>query len=160
MERLVVRRRRLLRRQEEGGADLIGDDDGDNDGSFASCVEEDEGDDRDAIGPEGDDEDDNEGMWSALAMELYLPMLDGEVHASLVRRMAAANYDGDDEGIGGKMSSSSYAYSSSSSSSSSFFGKTIHGWTSSWFCSVEAMPISVSARVVDFLMASHPTMPL
>jgi len=78
-----------------------------------------------------------------------LRMLDGEVHASLLRRMAGED-DADDD----------HRVPSSPPTAASRFGRTIHLWTSSWFCSEGALPMSVAARVVDFLMASHPAMPL
>ena len=101
----------------------------------------------------GKDDDGSEIMWSALTAECYLPMLrllDGEVHASLLRRKA-------EWGVDGGEIHSRYHFSPSFSS---HLGRTIHGWTSSWFCSVDSMPMSVAARVVDFLMASHPAMPM
>ena len=117
-----------------------GDDD-DDDGSFSSCVEEEKDD--DVV----EDDEDEEGTWKMLAAECYLPLLrvlDGELHASLLRSMT--NDDGE--------------ISSSSSAALICLGRTIHGWNASWFCSEVALPITVSARIIDFLMASHPAMSL
>jgi hypothetical protein len=141
MDRLCVRRR-------DDGYDAAPDDD--DGGSFASCVDDDEDDDGTRGGP---DDDSETTTWSALATGCYLPMLrmfDGEVHASLLCRMARED-DADDD----------HRLSSSSPTAASRLGRTIHRWSSSWFCSEgAALPMSVAARVVDFLIASHPAMPL
>ncbi len=137
----------------------------DDDRSFKSCIDD--------IDDDDDDDDDGGGMWYALTTECYLPMLrllDAGVHADVLRRMcrgtaAMASNDGGMEPPSAVARTRAAVAPDrcdrrSATRVVSEFGRAIHDWTTSWFASANAMPMSVSARVVDFLMASHPAMPM
>mmetsp|Transcript_40168 Transcript_40168/g.70671 ORF Transcript_40168/g.70671 Transcript_40168/m.70671 type:complete len:1044 (-) Transcript_40168:192-3323(-) len=40
------------------------------------------------------------------------------------------------------------------------FGEVLDNWMSSWFCCHDTLPLEVISRLVDFFLASHPSMPL
>ena len=40
------------------------------------------------------------------------------------------------------------------------FAEVLKKWISSWFCSEEELPLEVVSRIIDFFLASHPSMPL
>ncbi len=40
------------------------------------------------------------------------------------------------------------------------FAKVLKKWISSWFCSEEDLPLEAVSRIIDFFLASHPSMPL
>lgn len=40
------------------------------------------------------------------------------------------------------------------------FAEVLKKWMSSWFCSQEDLPLEVVSRIIDFFLASHPSMPL
>jgi hypothetical protein len=40
------------------------------------------------------------------------------------------------------------------------FAEVLKKWISSWFCSQEDLPLEVVSRIIDFFLASHPSMPL
>ncbi len=40
------------------------------------------------------------------------------------------------------------------------FAEVLEKWISSWFCSQEDLPLEVVSRIIDFFLASHPSMPL
>ena len=40
------------------------------------------------------------------------------------------------------------------------FARILQKWISSWFCCHDTLPLEVVSRVIDFLLASHPFMPL
>jgi hypothetical protein len=108
--------------------------------SFHSCIDDSESDD--------DDHDDESGSncpesgslkssWDLLSLSFFpvLKLVDEELYSSLT-----AN---------GLLNNRIFV-----------FAEVLKKWISSWFCSQEDLPLEVISRIIDFFLASHPTMPL
>ncbi len=110
--------------------------------SFHSCMDE-----SDIVGGETNDDFDivpkcpNSGSlnkrWDLLSLSFFpvLKLVDVELYSSLT-----AN---------GLLNSRVFV-----------FAKVLKKWISSWFCSEEDLPLEAVSRIIDFFLASHPSMPL
>ena len=113
----------------------------DSEASFHSCVDESDSDDHDMVEEEFvfkfPDVESVDKKWDILSLVFFpvLKLVDEELYSSLT-----AN---------GSLNSRIF-----------IFAEVIKKWISSWFCSQEDLPLEAASRIIDFFLASHPSMPL
>jgi hypothetical protein len=118
-------------------------DDDEDEGSFASCIED--GD--DCCDEDADSSQDLDVL--SLAFFPLLQIIDEELHSSLLQKndqhVFIKSQALEDFIIG---------------SQALVIGNVLRKWMSSWFCCHDTLPLEVVSRVIDFFLASHPSMPL
>jgi hypothetical protein len=87
-------------------------------------------------------------QWGLLSLSFFpmLQVLDDELHAVLVRDESIT----EDSRFGGVLPIERVC----------LVAGVLQKWMSAWFCCEDALPVEVVSRLVDFLLASHPFMPL
>ena len=112
----------------------VANEDTNIDYSFASCIDD--------VGVDGTNcEKDSVQNMDVVSLSFFplLEILDTEFHDSLVQINKGHTF---------------------LDTLSMIFGKVLRKWISSWFCCHDTLPITVVSRVVDFFLASHPSMPM
>lgn len=105
--------------------------------SFHSCIDESDNDTEDDMSVSTCSEGSLNKSWDLLSLSFFpaLKLLDEELYCSLT-----AN---------GLLNNRIF-----------IFAEVLKKWISSWFCSEEDLPLEVVSRIIDFFLASHPSMPL